>query len=339
MPCIFSIVLCCHIALAATYYKADFDSTDPGSKELQGGQIDAVTNPFKDSTNNSDKVGRCRVNDGGRRAEYSSPRIATNEKKYVYRWMYYIPADFATAALEWRVLSQWKTWPCEVCSNYAAEICYGCGGIFDEVRGESGKFTVRWRANPDCRTYERPIIMDRWVRFMMDIYWTNTVNGYTKLWIDGTLVSEHTNIKTLFDRFPANNSCNIYWAVGLYGPLTGRAYADVYIDNISITDESTKITEGPARTKQPASLLSAGAGYTHGAGRITFVLDKTIRAGALAVHDMRGRLVRSLTQPTRIGSGALLFMWDGRDNRGKAVPAGAYVVSTGGISAKMVISR
>ena len=55
-----------------------------------------------------------------------------------------------------------------------------------------------------------------------------------------------------------------------------------------------------------------------------------IRFGAVEevgvdVFDVRGRRVREVTR-TRLGSGEFHIVWDGRDESGKSVAAGAYFV-------------
>jgi hypothetical protein len=326
-------------AFAATLYQADFDNTSPGTLELSGGSISTVDNPAKDAVNVSNKAGRCRVDNGGKRAEYSGPRLPTNEKKYVYRWMYYLPADFYTANLGWIVLSQWKTWPCEVCTNYGTEICYGCGGIFDEVRADerAGYYTFRWRAMPDCNSHDDPVTLGVWVSFVMDIYWTNTASGYVKLWKNGTLIKEIYNFKTLFDRFPADGSCNIYWAVGLYGPLTGaKAYADVYIDNISIEDEPATGVLAPAPSLETPQVFW----ITAQGSRTQLKLDGVSRVTGLAIRDIHGRIVRHLGVPS---STSCTIVWDGRDDHEKTAAAGVYVVTVPGArstaAAKLVLLK
>ena len=41
------------------------------------------------------------------------------------------------------------------------------------------------------------------------------------------------------------------------------------------------------------------------------------------IYDVRGRLIRSLTNGTR-GVGSHIVDWDGRDREGRSVPAGTY---------------
>ena len=61
----------------------------------------------------------------------------------------------------------------------------------------------------------------------------------------------------------------------------------------------------------------------------------------LSVYDALGREVRSLEDTTR-SAGSHTMSWDGRDNAGRAVPSGMYVVrlqSQGGVVAKKVYRR
>ncbi len=319
LACIAGLVVGFQSASATVFYSADFDSTDPGRKELQGGQIEIVDNPLKDDINNSAKVGRCRVLEGGKRAEYSSPRLPTIDKRYVYRWMYYLPEDFITAELDWRVLSQWKTYPCEVCTNYADEICGGCGGIFDEMRVTSGNFDFRWRAEPDCREYQKPLITGRWISFIMEILWTNSSNGYAKLWMDGVLVADHKNIKTLFDRFPLDNSCNIYWGIGLYGPLHGKPYTDIFIDNISITDEIVTIPDTPT-TQSARRLEYSQSQWSADVSTGSFLITSPFKGNfEITLYDTQGKSV-STVYSSFLSPGTRRYYCS-------RIPAGMYIFS------------
>lgn len=60
-----------------------------------------------------------------------------------------------------------------------------------------------------------------------------------------------------------------------------------------------------------------------GAARFRFVLGRPLRASA-AIHDARGRLVRRLVRAVRFPAGPGDVAWDGRDETGRAVPAGIY---------------
>jgi flagellar hook assembly protein FlgD len=43
----------------------------------------------------------------------------------------------------------------------------------------------------------------------------------------------------------------------------------------------------------------------------------------LAIHDIRGRLVRQLVS-TELAAGSHEYLWDGRDEQGSAVASGQY---------------
>jgi streptogramin lyase len=62
----------------------------------------------------------------------------------------------------------------------------------------------------------------------------------------------------------------------------------------------------------------------------------------LAVHDVRGRLLRSLHNGV-LGAGEHVAQWDGRDFAGRAMASGVYVVrlvtDDGGLSRKIVLVR
>lgn len=341
--CMICIAFGAQSASAQEYWVNFEDSHDPGGREQVGGEILVVDNPLKDATNSSDKVARCRIFPQGLRAEYSSPRLDTNEQKYSYRWMYYLPDDFNLAPLQWRCLSQWQTYPCEACSPPdSAYICDGCEGVFDDLSivheplpGDNN-FRVRWRAKPDCREFRMPSILGRWVSFRMDIYWTNTSNGWTQLWVDDAMVEEHSGIKTLFDGFPSDGHCNMYWSVGLYGlstaPLGGDS-VDVYIDNISIT--SLAVTQAPAAPNEAASsplLVSTGSART-----VKIWVAGSSRAEAIVVRDIQGRLVRHLELPAAPWDGTVSVTWDGRNSVGRPAPAGVYIISAGESSVKGVL--
>jgi hypothetical protein len=99
-------------------------------------------------------------------------------------------------------------------------------------------FKFRWRAEPDCHDHTENVMLGGWVEFVMEIKWTNSSQGYAKLWMNGLLVKEIYDIKTLMDDFQ-NPACNVYWAVGIYTDWAGtKQYLDLYVDNIEIIDTS-----------------------------------------------------------------------------------------------------
>ncbi|MFC1584096.1 heparin lyase I family protein [Fibrobacterota bacterium] len=245
LPSMFLYVLAINLCLtqAELVYQVDFEdgsrSANIGrvSLEIQGTSITNEENPDKSGRNTSDRCGYSQVPSSGRRAEFSSQRVETNEKTYVYKWSYFIPDNFFSGSISWMLISQWKTWPCEDnCGggSHSSEVCYSCG-IFNEIGLSSSNFSFAWRAEPDCRRFSTDVIQGEWVDFQQEIYWTNTSNGYYKLWKNGELVSEDENIVTLFDNFDEGR-CDIYWAVGVYTSWSGNQ--GLYYDNLEIWDTS-----------------------------------------------------------------------------------------------------
>ncbi len=232
-------------ARGEVHYLVDFENGDTSpsvftnrQETMAGGEITAVANPAPDATNPSAWVGRCRVPQGYVRAELSSDRLPFEGETLVYRWSYYLPADFFTDAdVSWLVVSQLKTWPCEACNaTYDPDICGGCAGIFDDLRIEDGAWSFWWRAEPDCMEQTEPLAFGRWVRFELEIYWTKEQTGWTRLWIDGQLAREQHDMRTLFVSH-VSPDCDLYFAVGLYADWSGtKDYLELYIDDIEIED-------------------------------------------------------------------------------------------------------
>ena len=71
-------------------------------------------------------------------------------------------------------------------------------------------------------------------------------------------------------------------------------------------------------------IFFAGAGPNPSDGRTSLRFSTPAQADVqLVIYDVRGRLVRRLTDGTR-GAGSHIVDWDGRDGDGRSVPAGAY---------------
>jgi hypothetical protein len=56
-------------------------------------------------------------------------------------------------------------------------------------------------------------------------------------------------------------------------------------------------------------------------------------AGEVSVYGAAGRFVRRLVPDRRA------LVWDGRDGRGHPVPEGAYVLRSGAMSARLIVTR
>jgi VCBS repeat-containing protein len=93
-------------------------------------------------------------------------------------------------------------------------------------------------------------------------------------------------------------------------------------------DDFTMLTPAPspvedARTGS-SKIYFAGAGPNPSNGRTSLRFSTPAQGDVqLVIYDVRGRLVRSLTNGTR-GVGTHIVDWDGRDRDGRNVPAGTY---------------
>ena len=241
----FGGILLIGLSHATVLYHVDFEDGTYGAGRVEttggadpGGRFSVKANPAPDVRNPSARSGYATMAPGYVRAEFSSPRFPTAGKTRVYQWSLYIPNDFFTGAtFDDLLFTQWKTFPCSK-SNFGNQICYE-GGIFNDIHNSMSNgpdMFMRWRANPDCQTYQLNVVQGRWWNLQEEIKWSTGNDGYFKFWIDGTLVRSASNIQTLFSNFTAG-SCDMYWAVGLYSRWTGtKDSVRSYIDNLSILD-------------------------------------------------------------------------------------------------------
>ncbi len=236
-------------------FKATFEnnstSPDVGSELAQGvsgGAFAVVQNPDPDDVNSSNYVLQVSVPVGaGVRAEYgNSPgdRYPTEGETHIYTWKKYYPTDFDDGAtIYWLLVGQWKTYPCEEYGDHGDVIC-GSGGIFNEIDLHDGETEeYRFRADPDCNTVASSISKGEWVKYSMEIYWTNSSDGYYKLYKNDELITEEDNVKTLMDDF-ISGTCNIYFALGLYARWTSSTKDALvyYIDDFYSYNKSSGMT-------------------------------------------------------------------------------------------------
>jgi len=113
----------------------------------------------------------------------------------------------------------------------------------------------------------------------------------------------------------------IEWYINTF---MGIAVGDqMLIDDLALVGGPTPVWEDiPASTR--AAVLPAVPNPFNPATTLAFVMPGpgTVR---LAVHDLTGRLVRTLRDGP-CPAGTTTCPWDGRDDRGRTVPAGVYVV-------------
>lgn len=136
-------------------------------------------NPRPDEFNRSDYVLKAIMGPGTKsRAEYSTSRHETIEKKYIYVWSRYHPNSlFEDCDIKAVHTNQWKTWPCEAgpVSNTEYEkfdtlICSG-GGIFNDM-GVYADYSLKYRsrAEPNCNISSGIHPTGYWNKFIFEIY-------------------------------------------------------------------------------------------------------------------------------------------------------------------------
>ncbi len=209
--------------------------TKVGSTE-SGGKVSAVPNPKQDARNGSSTVGRHSVPAGYARAELSSQRLPTANKLMSYRFSYYIPKAFFAKTISWDLISQWKTWPCGDHDGYATQICGSCG-IFNDLGAKATEFELKFRAEPSCLNVKPAMETDAWVTFVLEIYWTNSMNGYARAWKNDQLIFDQKGFKTLFDNFKPGG-CDLFWAVGVYANSSDGL--EIFTDNLEIWEGKIK---------------------------------------------------------------------------------------------------
>jgi hypothetical protein len=231
-------------SLASEYFIQDPQYTEENSN------LYVVANPDKDAVNNSNYVIMpvTRPTGGGEthsRAEYYSSfnhRYNTYQKKHTYQWMVYFPAgylDNITIDGDWNLISQFVTHPCAWGqSGFETDICYS-GGIFNEVRinsGDYGEYRFQFRAQPDCEIVPWSITEEQWIKLTLEIYWETDQTGYYSVWVDNTLIDNTTGVRTLPENYTTDESCGIAWKCGLYTSWTSATVDSVYyyVDNMEM---------------------------------------------------------------------------------------------------------
>jgi hypothetical protein len=102
-------------------------------------------------------------------------------------------------------------------------------------------------------------------------------------------------------------------------------------DNLpGLTLHGTDVAVNQASVSRPLPRMASVPNPFNSVSALTVALDLK-SAVSLSVHDIRGRLVRTLASGT-LGAGVHGFVWDARDNSNRRVPAGLYIyrLSAGG---------
>lgn len=215
-------------------------------EESSNGYWSVVNNP-----SGLGMVGKATVGTGYSRAEICSQRLPIVEKTYYYSFKIFFPTGWATSVnLNWILFNQYSTWPCEQDNDkYKPYIC-GNGGVFNDLRlkendinyavQDKNIFQYRSRAEPDCQLLSFPRKEGEWMYITVESYWTKTLNGFHKIWVNGELVQETSGIKTLIDNFQPG-LCDMYFVTGVY--KDGNTSVSVYFDDITIYDAAGSTLE------------------------------------------------------------------------------------------------
>ncbi|MBN2803871.1 MAG: heparin lyase I family protein [Deltaproteobacteria bacterium] len=214
-----------------------------------GGDMVAVENPAADFCNPSSYVLKATVPAGYTRAEYQSPRFPTLNHGYIYTWREFIPLNFFDdMSLDWLTRAQWKTWPCGTGQtiDVSDQVCEG-GGIFNDFGIDAHLGSFRFRAVPDCHNVHVAThdYLGKWSTYVIEIYWTQSNDGYYRVFQNGQLLVEESGIKTLFDGF-VEGDCDMYFAGGLYNSWASdeRELLTAYFDDYAIFDMDAGIALG-----------------------------------------------------------------------------------------------
>ena len=235
-------------------FKATFEqnslAADVGKSFAQTdshGLLEIVPNPSPDDMNSSAYVLRSAIEQSSKaRAEYSnatSTRYPTEGETHIYTWKRYYPKGmFEDINLIWLLVAQWKTWPCEKNGEHGEYICPG-GAIFNDVdfkSCETEKF--RFRALPDCNDIYVDVEEGVWEKYTMIIHWSNSNHGYYHLFKNNKLIGGEIGVKTIYDNFPKDHSCDIYFTLGLYSGWSSQSKdsLSIYIDDFAVYKATEK---------------------------------------------------------------------------------------------------
>jgi hypothetical protein len=162
--------------------------------------------------------------------------------------------------------------------------------------------------------------------------WKTLDGGLTWNTTPITAGAEDENIRPVVPRGRPHDVDMVLWMKGDYDFYRNFGFpGDDYYDTgimAWVDDPSSGISDvdGDSDTAGPAmALRPPHPNPTRGFTEITFDLRKTAPVG-VRVYNTAGRLVASLLEDHRVGSGATTVVWDGTDGEGRSVPSGVYFI-------------
>ena len=139
--------------------------------------------------------------------------------------------------------------------------------------------------------------------------WRSAGSGQTRVLVD-VVATDPSGSYVVIDRAPESGAAE-YWLKS----VAANAGADMWYGPAGLAGSSI-----PERLTLSAALPNPFNASTF----IRFDLPRSLPV-TLGVYDQRGRLVRTLVEAA-LPAGEQSVEWDGRDNQGRAVPSGGFVV-------------
>lgn len=211
-------------------------------------------------------------------------------------------------------VTQVRLWLNDVGTDDPLEMHFAIGKAFTNV----------WQYNPG---FLPPL--HQWAEFVVDL---SSSANWTQIIGTGTFTQALQSVDRVLVRHDKT-------------PYTMQPDAidgDVGLDHVLLTNGVVGVdpSGSPGGAVVPRALSLAAPMPNPSRGEVTFSLE-TYEAGAvrLEIVDATGRLVRH-AELAAAGAGTLHWTWDGRDDRGRATPAGYYRVRAtgraGGVSRGLV---
>jgi len=148
-----------------------------------------------------------------------------------------------------------------------------------------------------------------------------------------TAGGENIEISTSVKVLPNGLVAVAGWHFGL------SQFGNQWLDSGSVSDQNAFLAVfNPAsgvQDEQISSPLSLQLSPNPFADNLRIRQNKDGGTAALEVYNLKGQLVRSVSKPLSKGTESI-YLWDGKDVQGRAVPAGVYLLKVGKHSAKAV---
>jgi hypothetical protein len=203
---------------------------------------------------------------------------------------------------DWTVagITQVRLWLNDVGTNDPLEMHFVIGKAFTNV----------WQYNT---TFLPPL--HQWSEFVVDL---SSSANWTHIIGTGTFTQALQNVDRVLVRHDKTP----------YAMQPDALDGDVGLDHLLLTNGVVGVSPGGSAVPQALSLAAPTPNPSR--GEVALAIE-TFEAGAvrLEIVDAAGRLVRH-AELAAAGAGVLHWAWDGRDDRGRATPAGFYRVRATG---------